>query len=332
MTSSNLPSNSRSISPSTSPVLPEILNGTLDTSIDRAIELLRADQLIGLPTETVYGLAGLASSKLAVRNVFVVKKRPLDHPLILHIASYEDLDNWAQDIPEYARVISKQIWPGPLTIILRRTNKVCDEITGSRETVAIRVPYHDVALRLLRKLNDGVVAPSANRFGKVSPTTAQHVVDDLGSDVSVVLDGGECLIGIESTILDCTSPTPQLLRPGAISTEQIRNICDVTVDESSGESRASGMLENHYAPNCRVELTETHLDAEVRLEILKADNQTAQILDFSGDLALFAANLYSSLRQADAQGTRVVVAVLPPAIGLGVAIRDRLAKASQATN
>lgn len=312
--------------------MPEILDGSLDTSIDRAIELLRADQLIGLPTETVYGLAGLATSKSAVRNLFVVKKRPIDHPLILHIASYEDLDNWAKDIPEYARVICKQIWPGPLTIILRRTKKVCDEITGGRETVAIRVPYHDVALRLLHKLCDGVVAPSANRFGKVSPTSAQHVVDDLGSDVSAVLDGGVCQIGIESTILDCTSPNPQLLRPGAISTEQIRNICGVTVDMSSGESRASGMLENHYAPKCRVELADTHADAQVRLEVLKASNETAQILDFSGDLALFAANLYSSLRQADSQGIRVIVAVLPPAIGLGVAIRDRLSKASQATN
>ncbi|NQV97958.1 MAG: threonylcarbamoyl-AMP synthase [Acidimicrobiaceae bacterium] len=321
MTSSNSPSTST-----------EILDGALDTSVDRAIELLRADRLIGLPTETVYGLAGLASSKLAVRKVFVVKKRPLDHPLILHIASYEDLDNWAQDIPEYARVICKRIWPGPLTIVLRRTNKVCDEITGGRETVAIRVPNHEVALRLLRKLDDGVVAPSANRFGKVSPTTAQHVVDDLGSDVSAVLDGGVCLIGIESTILDCTLSTPQLLRPGAISTEQIRDICGVAVEESSGESRASGMLEKHYAPNCRVELAETHVDAEVRLEILKADNRTAQILDFSGDLALFAANLYSSLRQADTQGIQVVVVVVPPAIGLGVAIRDRLAKASQATS
>ena len=316
----------------TSPTLPEILDGTLETSIDSAIEFLRAGKLIGLPTETVYGLAGLASNKIAVQKVFVVKKRPLDHPLILHISSYEDLDNWAQDIPEYARIISKQIWPGPLTIILRRTNKVCDEITGGRETVAIRVPYHDAALRLLRKLNDGVVAPSANRFGKVSPTTAQHVVDDLGSDVSVVLDGGECLIGIESTILDCTLPTPQLLRPGAISTEQIRNICGVIVDESRGESRAPGMLEKHYAPNCRVELTESRVDAEVRLQILKSSNETAQILDFSGDLIRYATNLYSSLRQADAQGIQVVVVVLPPAIGLGVAIRDRLAKASRATS
>ena len=311
---------------------PQIQDGRLTSSIDLAIRYLNDDLLIGLPTETVYGLAALASRPKAIAKIFQVKARPTNHPLILHLANYRQLEKWAQDVPSYVQVLCEKFWPGPLTVILQRTTKVCDEITGARETVAIRIPNNQVALTLLKKLDDGLVAPSANRFGKVSPTSAKHVVDDLGDDVSLVLDGGDCEIGVESTILDCTRSMPQILRSGAITKDVLESVAKISIALSDGESRASGMLEKHYAPNCRVELVETTADAERRSSELVSENQQVQILDFFGDAVSYANQLYARLRQADQSGIDVVIAVMPINDGLGEAIRDRLTKASAATN
>ena len=311
---------------------PQIQDGRLTSSIDLAIRYLNDDLLIGLPTETVYGLAALASRPKAIAKIFQVKARPTNHPLILHLANYRQLEKWAQNVPSYVQVLCEKFWPGPLTVILQRTTKVCDEITGARETVAIRIPNNQVALTLLKKLDDGLVAPSANRFGKVSPTSAKHVVDDLGDDVSLVLDGGDCEIGVESTILDCTRSMPQILRSGAITKDVLESVAKISIALSDGESRASGMLEKHYAPNCRVELVETTADAERRSSELVSENQQVQILDFFGDAVSYANQLYARLRQADQSGTDVVIAVMPINAGLGEAIRDRLIKASAATN
>ena len=311
---------------------PQIQDGRLTSSIDLAIRYLNDDLLIGLPTETVYGLAALASRPKAIAKIFQVKARPTNHPLILHLANYRQLEKWAQNVPSYVQVLCEKFWPGPLTVVLQRTTRVCDEITGARETVAIRIPNNQVALTLLKKLDDGLVAPSANRFGKVSPTSAKHVVDDLGDDVSLVLDGGDCEIGVESTILDCTRSMPQILRSGAITKDVLESVAKISIALSDGESRASGMLEKHYAPNCRVELVETTADAERRSSELVSENQQVQILDFFGDAVSYANQLYARLRQADQSGTDVVIAVMPINAGLGEAIRDRLIKASAATN
>ena len=288
--------------------------------------------MIGLPTETVYGLAALASRPKAIAKIFQVKARPTNHPLILHLANYRQLEKWARNIPAYVEVLCDNFWPGPLTIVLQRTERVCDAITGARETVAIRVPNNQVALTLLKKLDDGLVAPSANRFGKVSPTSAKHVVDDLGDEVALVLDGGNSEIGVESTILDCTRSSPQILRLGAITKDELESVAKISIALSDGESRASGMLEKHYAPNCRVELVETAADAKRRQSELVSENQKVQILDFLGDVVSYANQLYARLRQADQSGIDVVIAVIPINVGLGEAIRDRLTKASAATN
>lgn len=311
---------------------PQIQDGRLTSSIDLAIRYLNDDLLIGLPTETVYGLAALASRPKAIAKIFQVKARPTNHPLILHLANYRQLEKWAQNVPSYVEILCEKFWPGPLTVVLQRTTRVCNEITGARETVAIRIPNNQVALTLLKKLDDGLVAPSANRFGKVSPTSAKHVVDDLGDDVSLVLDGGDCEIGVESTILDCTRSMPQILRSGAITKDVLESVAKISIALSDGESRASGMLEKHYAPNCRVELVETTADAERRSSELVSENQQVQILDFFGDAVSYANQLYARLRQADQSGIDVVIAVMPINTGLGEAIRDRLIKASAATN
>lgn len=310
----------------------QIQDGRLSASIDLAVRYLRDDLLIGLPTETVYGLAALASRPKAISKIFQVKARPTDHPLILHLASYRQLEKWAQNVPSYVEVLCEKFWPGPLTIVLQRTPQVCDEITGARETVAIRVPNHQVALALLNRIDDGLVAPSANRFGKVSPTSAKHVVDDLGDQVALVLDGGVCDIGVESTILDCTRSSPQILRHGAISKDELESAANISINLSDGESRASGMLEKHYAPNCRLELVETTADAKRRAAELVSEDQKIEILDFFGDLIVYANQLYARLRQADKSGVDVIIAVMPINTGLGEAIRDRLTKASAASS
>lgn len=309
---------------------PAALDAVAPDPVGAAVAVLRRGGLVGMPTETVYGLAADATNEAAVRRVFAVKRRPVDHPVIVHVADAASAWRWAATVPPAAALLADACWPGPLTILVPRADHVLDVVTGGRATVGLRVPAHPMALDLLRRFGNGVAAPSANRFGHVSPTTAAHVRADLGADVDLVLDGGSCPVGVESTIVDCTVDPPQILRPGAIDEEQVaRLLLGVGgVAQASGPSRASGMLASHYAPDATVELFETLPAASARADSLAADGVLADVLDASGDLVAAAQQLYGWLRDADDRGITVVCAVLPQPIGLGHAIRDRLQKAA----
>jgi L-threonylcarbamoyladenylate synthase len=297
------------------------------TDVDVAIQKLRAGGLVAVPTETVYGLAADASNPRAVARIFAVKGRPTGHPLIVHIADTDQLDVWSSEPSEVARRLARDGWPGPLTLIVPRSNQALDAVTGGRTTVGLRVPAHPMTLGLLRESGLAIAAPSANRFGAVSPTAAQHVLDDLGDILDpvtdVILDGGPCTVGLESTIIDTTVDPPQLLRAGAITADDVAALVH-DLAQASGPSRASGMLESHYAPNCEVRLVDQPDDAWA----LRAGTSGAEILEFDDDLAKAARSLYSELRAADARGVKMLIVVLPPAIGLGHALRDRLTKAA----
>lgn len=305
-----------------------IVDGSRSVGIDRAVTVLRRGGLVAIPTETVYGLAADVENDDALQRIYTVKNRPPSHPLIVHLGDASQLDVWARNIPATAHELARLLWPGPLTMLLRRSERVSLVATGGREIVAIRVPAHDVALGLLRKFGGALAAPSANRFGKVSPTTAQHVLADLGADVDLIVDGGPCTIGVESTIIDMTSTVPQLLRPGGVSLSRIEAILNTQIESSSGLSRAPGMLESHYAPRCLIELVESPIAARSRAEQLRSTSLQVRVLDYSQDMDAYARNLYEFLRAADRAGCDVVVAVMPAAVGLGHAIRDRLSKAA----
>lgn len=294
------------------------------SSIERALEILRNGGLVAIPTETVYGLAGDASNEAAVRRIFEAKGRPADHPLIVHVAAAEQLADWAATVPTAAAILADTCWPGPLTLLVPRAVHVLSVVTGGRDTVGIRVPAHPLTTELLTRFGGGLAAPSANRFGKVSPTTAAHVIADLGSRVDYVLDGGACPVGVESTIVDCSVEPSQILRPGGISSEEISELLNGALAAADGPSRASGMLVSHYAPSARVVLADTVGEATA----VAARTPGAWILDHSDDLITYARNLYADLRSADERGVQTIVAVMPAAHGLGHAIRDRLTKAA----
>jgi len=295
------------------------------SDVERALAVLRAGGLVAIPTETVYGLAADASNAEAVERIFAVKRRPADHPLIVHIADRAQMDGWASTTPLPAAVLADACWPGPLTVLVPRGRKVLDVVTGGRATVGLRMPAHPLTLELLHRFGGGLAAPSANRFGRVSPTTADHVRTDLGDDVDFVLDGGPCPIGVESTIVDCTVDPAQVLRPGAITADEVAALLQQSLGPATGPSRAPGMLESHYAPRCRVLLA----DGEAEARSLQAANPTAELIA-DDDLVRYAHTLFARLRDADDRGVDTVIAVLPPAIGLGHAIRDRLTKAASA--
>jgi L-threonylcarbamoyladenylate synthase len=303
-----------------------VLN-VITTDVDRAVDTIRSGGLVAIPTETVYGLAADARNVDAVRRIFEVKGRPADHPLIVHVASAAEVDDWAREVPDTARRLAEAAWPGPLTIILPRADHVIDEVTGGRDTVGLRVPAHPSTTALLERAG-ALAAPSANRFGSVSPTTARHVLDDLGGlldpDRDVILDGGACPIGVESTIVDCVADPPQILRAGGIPVEDVVALLDGELAAASGPSRASGMLASHYAPTCAVRLVDSADDAHA----LRAGTPRSEVLDLTDDLPRYAHELYARLRDADARGVGTLIAVLPPPIGLGHAIRDRLTKAA----
>lgn len=302
-----------------------------------AAERLRSGGLVALPTETVYGLAADARQADAVRRIFEVKGRPADHPLIVHIADGSLLGDWATQVPNYARLLAAAYWPGPLTLILTKRPDVLDVVTGGQSTVGIRVPAHTLTLRVIRELGSGVAAPSANRFGKVSPTTAQHVQADIGSSLSderdYILDGGPCLVGVESTIVDCTGPLPRLLRAGAISAAMIEEATGLDLLSSDGSIRASGSLPSHYAPNASVIITtqdqlEHYPQAGlVAMHEVQTPGNMTRLLD-ALDEGEYARGLYAALRTADELNLTQVCAVLPPAAGLGAAISDRLQRAA----
>ena len=297
---------------------------------------LKAGDLVAFPTETVYGLGADASNSHAVSRIYSVKGRPNDHPLIVHIASMDRMGDWACDVPEYAVALARSFWPGPMTLILMRSELAGDFITGGQDSVGVRVPDHVVALALLeafeRSGGKGVAAPSANRFGHVSPTTATAVIEELGDYLSkddLVLDGGVCDVGVESTIIDCTGAVPSVLRPGAISVAMIEECTRLKTTQSNKEIRVSGSLENHYAPVAKILLCE---DATVGQGLIahssiKTPDGVIRLASPSDDEE-FARLLYSALRDADARGLSEVVVVQPIGIGIAVAIRDRLARAA----
>jgi L-threonylcarbamoyladenylate synthase len=317
---------------------------TATAMVDAAANLL-AGNLVAFPTETVYGLGADACNADAVARIYSVKGRPADHPLIVHVASMDALGDWADDVPGYAISLARVFWPGPMTLIMKRSGLAGDFVTGGQETVGVRVPDHPVALGLLeafaRAGGKGVAAPSANRFGNVSPTTAQAVADELSEYLGAadqILDGGPCQVGVESTIIDCTGDAPRILRPGAVTVAMIEESTGLAVGDSLSAAgsavdeeqiRVSGSLDSHYAPLATVVLDQPPVasqgfiamadvatpDGVVRLAAPKSDDEFARVL-------------YAALRAADEQGLKTVVVAQPAGDGIAIAIRDRLSRSA----
>jgi L-threonylcarbamoyladenylate synthase len=307
-----------------------------------AAGVLLAGGLVAFPTETVYGLGTDACNAAAVARIYSVKGRPADHPLIVHVASLDGLGDWARDVPAYAISLARDFWPGPMTLVVRRSDLAGDFVTGGQDTVGVRVPNHPVALGLLEAFvrigGKGVAAPSANRFGNVSPTTAQAVATELGdylADGDQILDGGACDVGVESTIIDCTGDAPKILRPGAITAQmieestglQVVGSADAAVDEQV--IRVSGSLDSHYAPVAKVLLCETPTAGQgfIAHANIQTPEGVVRLASPTSDEE-FARVLYSALREADVQGLAEVVVMQPIGIGIAVAIRDRLKRAA----
>ena len=303
---------------------------------DAAANLL-AGNLVAFPTETVYGLGADACNAAAVARIYSVKGRPVDHPLIVHVVSMDALGDWASDVPEYAISLARDFWPGPMTLIVKRSGLAADFVTGGQGTVGIRVPAHPVALGLLegfaRVGGKGVAAPSANRFGNVSPTTAQAVSDELSdymSDSDQILDGGACDVGVESTIIDCTADAPRILRPGAITEEMIGHSTGLhPLNTESVAIRVSGSLESHYSPIATVVLDQPPIAGQGFIAMADVESAVGVVrLAAPTTHEEFARVLYSALRAGDEQGLNTVVVVQPEGNGIAVAIRDRLLRAS----
>jgi len=294
--------------------------------------------LVAFPTETVYGLGADACNQKAVARIYSVKGRPADHPLIVHVPSMDVLGDWADGVREYAIALARDFWPGPMTLVVHRSALAGDFVTGGQDTVGVRVPNHPVALGLLeafaRAGGKGIAAPSANRFGNVSPTTAQAVSDELSDYLGmsdVILDGGACAVGVESTIIDCTGDVPKILRPGAITEEMIERSTGLHLDGvvSQSQIRVSGSLDTHYAPIATVLLDQTPLAGQGLIamsDVVTADGVVRLAAPQSHDE--FARALYSALRAADEQGLEVVVVHQPQGDGIAIAIRDRLIRAA----
>lgn len=310
--------------------------------LTRAVEILREGGLVALPTETVYGLAADAENELAVRRIFAVKGRPQEHPLILHVGDAEHVPRYAAQLPPEAHALAAAFWPGPLTMVFRRTPRVRDVITGGQDTVALRVPAHPMAQKILASLGGAVAAPSANRFGRVSPTRAEHVRADLGSDVGLIVDGGPCEVGVESTIVDLSQGAARVLRPGGVAHEALERVLNtrIPVIEKS-EVRVSGALASHYAPRAGVILaTPAELYAKAEAALGRV-GRVAAIAPASAPLPEgvhrfsvpedprgLARELYALLREVDLLGFELVLASLPGKAGLGWAIEDRLTRAA----
>jgi len=296
--------------------------------------------LVAFPTETVYGLGADALNKQAVARIYETKGRPSDHPLIVHLHSMQVVGPWVDDVPEYAIVLARDFWPGPMTLIFKRSSLAQDFITGGQETVGIRVPDHVVALALLEAFHsiggNGIAAPSANRFGHVSPTTAQAVGDELSEylrEEDRILDGGACTVGVESTIIDCTGQVPRILRPGGITIEMIKNSTGLTPLQAIDlieEIRVSGSSEKHYAPAARVILDVAPIAGQglIALSDRKTPDGVIRLAD-PKNVVEFARDLYAALRMADEMGLEEVVVEQPQGEGLAIAIRDRLERASK---
>jgi L-threonylcarbamoyladenylate synthase len=307
---------------------------------DAAISLISGN-LVAFPTETVYGLGANATNEKAIARIYEVKGRPTDHPLIVHISSIDNLDKWAKSIPEYAIKLARTFWPGPMTLILPRTELAKDFITGGQENVGIRVPAHTVALALLQEFESkggyGVAAPSANRFGKVSPTTALSVSEELSNFLTpndLIIDGGLCEVGLESTIIDCTKQIPVMIRPGKVSTQVIEELLSIklpTFDSQSSRIKAPGLLKSHYAPNARVFLTGTPALGDGLIALSKFSTPPGVIrLAAPDNNEEYAKVLYQALRLADTKKLGKLFVIEPDGDDIAVAICDRLEKASRA--
>lgn len=318
-----------------------ILSNCSADAIALAAAKLRAGGLVAFPTETVYGLGADATNPAAVARIYEVKGRPQDHPVIVHLYDINQLDLWAREIPEYAIALARNFWPGPMTLILPRKSSVGDFITGGQESVGVRIPNNPIALELLKRAGAeiGIAAPSANRFGAISPTTALAVSEEIGalldSERDCILDGGASDVGVESTIIECLGAAPKILRPGAITKAMIEEVTGLNVDESSSAVRASGTLEQHYAPRAKVLLLDSENsvtqgiagvgfialakfatpDGAIRLAAPKSDEEYARVL-------------YDALREGDRQNLSPIYVLPPSGDGVAVAIRDRLKRAS----
>jgi L-threonylcarbamoyladenylate synthase len=310
------------------PISTNIIKASDPSALSRATEVLGNGGVVAIPTETVYGLAAAIDNQVSLNKIFAVKGRPTSHPLIAHLSSLDELHHWATDVSPDAMMLVEACWPGPLSVLLHKSERLPYLVTGNRETAVFRIPANNFSRQLISAVGVPIAAPSANRFGKVSPTTAQHVVDDLGSDVDLIIDGGACSIGVESTIIDFTTSPPQMLRPGGFPQEDLEMVLGKQLSNQEGESRASGMLQSHYAPRCKIVIADDILQANQLLKQQLALGTRAQIVRFSDDLPIYASSLYAQMREADRANLEVLIAVTPQVNGLGPAILDRLSKAS----
>ncbi len=334
--------------------MPEIVPGQSPDAIHRAVSLINAGALIGFPTETVYGLAADADNPAAVAHIFAAKGRPADHPLIVHLGADDLLTHYAREIPDEAWTLAEAFWPGPLTMILKKALTVPDVVTGGQDTVGIRLPGHPVALALLRALAEsrrsagqqggGLAAPSANRFGRISPTTAQHVADELGDAVALILDGGDCRVGIESTIVDLSRGLPVILRPGAITAEQLSLVLGRTVQAHAKKDerapRVSGSLASHYAPRTPLKVVDAGMidrqiaRGDVAAIVRDTDDLPPRVRQYASTRILandpmdYAHDFYRVLRELDGGGHRQILVQALPQHSEWLAIQDRLSRAA----
>jgi len=309
---------------------------TIDT-LARAAKQLKDGHLVAFPTETVYGLGADAQSESAVARIYKVKGRPQDHPLIVHVGDWQLMGEWAEEIPDYAIDLARAFWPGPMTLILKRSELAKDFVTGGQNTVGIRVPNQTLALQLLNEFSKiggkGIAAPSANRFGQVSPTTAEAVREEIGAYLSAddsILDGGPCAVGVESTIIDCTGDHPKILRPGAITIEDIKGVTGLEVEAPErSDIRVSGSLENHYAPEAQVllDIEPQPGDGFIALATIPTPEGVIRLAEPATEEA-FAHLLYAALRDGDAKELKRIVVAQPQGEGIAIAIRDRLIRAA----
>jgi L-threonylcarbamoyladenylate synthase len=312
--------------------------------IDKAVNVLRQGGLVAMPTETVYGLAANAKNPQALDKIFQVKQRPVDHPLIVHLAGLAHLEQWASRVPDAAWHLADAFWPGPLTLVLPKAAHVSDKITGKQPTVALRVPAHPVAHALLKAFGDGIAAPSANRFGRISPTTAAAVYEELGQTVDLILDGGQCEVGVESTIVDVSGEQPVILRPGMITAAQIEVVLQQSLSDKKNDSpRVSGMMKSHYAPQAPARcltfdeisiflsrLTESDLPLAVVVFDLRGiePHEGVEWVVMPNDPTHYAHDLYATLRRLDKKNPRLILIEQVPATPEWLAVRDRLMRAA----
>ena len=316
----------------------QFLSNCAADTLSSAAESLKNGALVAFPTETVYGLGADASNEKAVARIYEVKGRPQDHPLILHVASMNDITYWTEEVSDYAIALARSFWPGPMTLIFRRSDAAKDFVTGGQNTVGLRVPDHTLALGLLQECKKigvhAIAAPSANRFGHVSPTTAVAVQEEIGAFLSAqdfILDGGPAQVGLESTIIDCTGDTPKILRPGAITQAMIEEATGMKVSEkNNSDIRVSGSLEKHYAPNAQIFLDVQAIAGQGFIAPADVATPAGAIrLASPANTDEYARTLYSALRDGDAQGLETIAIIQPSGDGLAIAIRDRLMRASK---